>query len=61
MDRPELDKGAYIWTTYLDIKKGCEFITWNDIEAYQRNMGQLTAWEIDMMFDIDQLRLKNAY
>ena len=56
-DKPELpENGVYIWSTYIDIKKGCESITWTDIEAYQKNMGNLTAWEIDLMFEIDQLR-----
>jgi len=60
--KPELsDDLCYIWNEYIEIKKGCTDIGWNEIDTYQRVTGAgLTLWEISLILDLDIMRKSNA-
>jgi hypothetical protein len=45
----------------MDIKRGCESLTFNDLDAYQRVTGiTLNYWEASMMLDLENLRISNG-
>lgn len=51
----------YIWSLYLDIKKGSESVGWKEIKGYEEvTLAKLTAWEASLMIDIDINRRKNG-
>lgn len=61
-DKPELKpEAAYLWHLYCDIKKGCEFVRFADVDAYCRlKRVNLEVWEVDLMLDIEAERCANG-
>ena len=60
VDRPVLrDELVYLWQLYNDLARGCERLTYQDIDAYQCVTGTvLDQFEVSVMFDIDLMRIK---
>lgn len=47
----------YLWDIYLDIRKGCCTVGYNDINSYINVSGnKLNFWESKLMLDLDILR-----
>jgi len=57
-ERPIIDENLiYLWNLFMDIKTGCEGLSYLDLDAYQRVTGTtLTPWESSMMLDLENLR-----
>jgi len=60
-ERPVLDENlVYIWNLYTDIKKGCDGLSYVDLDAYQRITGiTITPWEISVLLETENLRVSN--
>ena len=51
----------FLWSLYVDIKKGCDEITYANLSAYESvKQKKLTSGEADLMLKIDSLRKKNG-
>ena len=49
----------YLWLQYVEIRKGCVTVSYQDIDAYSRVSGyELTPWESDLMLKIDMKRVQ---
>ena len=61
-ERPTLQENLiYIWNLYTDIKKGCDGLSFVDLDAYQRITGVIiTPWEASIMLEIENLRVSNG-
>jgi len=61
-DKPDLDDNlTYLWNDYCDIRKGCENISYLELQAYQNVSGNnLTPWEVSMMLELDLIRRQNG-
>lgn len=62
MDAPVLDEELqYLWNEYCEIVKGCDRITWESLDSYQRLTGiNLTPWESSIMIELDRMRKRNG-
>jgi hypothetical protein len=61
-EKPAIDENLiYLWNLFMDIKRGCESLTFNDLDAYQRVTGiTLNYWEASIMLDLENLRISNG-
>jgi len=51
-------ENMYLWEMYLDIYRGCDFMSWQVIDAYQNLSGfKLSPFEANLMIDIEKLRV----
>lgn len=60
-ERPVLTEiGLLMWTIYEDVKKGCDKVSYSEIESYMNVTGDiLTPYEATLMLSIDVVR-RNA-
>ena len=60
-ERPTLNENLiYIWNLYNDIKKGCDGLSFTDLDAYQRVTGiTITPWEASVILETENLRVSN--
>ena len=57
--RPEL---AYLWALFVSLKNASEgAISYNQIKSYMDIYGDLTAFEVDLIRELDQLSYQEAY
>lgn len=57
-NKPTLpDEVVYIWSIYLDVRRGCEKLSFQELDAYQKLTGaDLTPFEVDALMTIDAQR-----
>ncbi len=58
LNAPQMpDNLEYLWQEYIDIRKGCDQLSYIVIDAYQDVMGyELSPFEIDLLLEVDLLR-----
>jgi len=60
-NKPELNEDAgYLWSLYIEIKNGCEKVTYQELLAYQSLIGSVTPFEVELMIKIDNLRVQHG-
>lgn len=61
-NKPELDIDlVYLWNKYVEVKQGCERLTFSEIAAYGQLTGyEFSPWEVDILIQIDSLRRENG-
>jgi hypothetical protein len=62
-ERPELRAElAYLWALFVSLKNASEgAISYNQIKSYMDIYGDLTAFEVDLIRELDQLSYQEAY
>lgn len=61
--RPELrDELGFLWALFVSLKNASEgAISYNQIKSYMDIYGDLTAFEVDLIRELDQLSLLEAH
>ena len=61
-ERPAIDENLiYLWNLFMDIKTGCDGLSYVDIDAFNRVTGiNLNHWEASIMLDLENLRVSNG-
>jgi hypothetical protein len=61
--RPELrDELGFLWALFVSLKNASEgAISYNQIKSYMDIYGDLTAFEVDLIRELDQLSLQEAH
>ena len=59
---PDLPEAMeYLWLQYVEVRKGLVDVDYIGLDAYSRVTGyELTAWESELMLEIDLLRNRNG-
>ena len=62
MEEPPLKtKLAYLWVLFVSLKNASDgAISYNQIKSYIDIYGELTAYEVDVIRELDQLSLQEA-
>ena len=62
MEEPPLKtKLAYLWVLFVSLKNASDgAISYNQIKSYIDIYGELTAYEVDVIRELDQLALQEA-
>ena len=61
--RPELrDELGFLWVLFVSLKNASEgAISYNQIKSYMDIYGDLTAFEVDLIRELDQLSIQEAH
>ena len=58
---PALGDSRYIWNLYLEVKKGCDDVTYAALDHFQTVTGTiLTPREAELMIEVDLMRRKHG-
>lgn len=55
------DDALNLWGLYVDIKSGCNSVTYSELASYQLMVCDISAFEAELMIKTDNIRKNHAY